>query len=322
LALAFSGERIAEGADWAEHPFRLLAGQIATELGFALVVAPLLFAIFEEWAARHHAKTAIGLLYGIRPEGWVFDRVEDYVLKQKFYRTGTSLHYHFSDLDGDHLLVTLTSRYTALNRCAKGKSLFPVGGRVEILPLHVEKVACAEPLGLTRLKIGGKDVDLGELERSYDEQQQVSNWKWKAQRKLAYTGSLAVEAVQKFVRHDHDSEVWTTKMPCDGLDVMLTWERGLWLRFDFSAVHPELSTLEPEKVRAGARRLRLKLSEKAFLAGHGVHFRWGRGDEGCPPHRSSARRSAVTRRRKRTRDPPKKAPVDKPAPPPPGPPPG
>ncbi|HYN46077.1 MAG TPA: hypothetical protein VES64_05255, partial [Allosphingosinicella sp.] len=59
-----------------------LAGLFASELGFACVIAALIFATLEEWAARHHAKTAIGLLYGVKPKGDVFDKIEEHVLKQ------------------------------------------------------------------------------------------------------------------------------------------------------------------------------------------------------------------------------------------------
>jgi hypothetical protein len=60
--LIFYAERDMGRGDGHPHPLVEFAHMFARELGFALLVAAVLFVLLEEWSARHHAKTAIGLL--------------------------------------------------------------------------------------------------------------------------------------------------------------------------------------------------------------------------------------------------------------------
>ncbi len=247
-------------------------GLLSSELGFAILIAVVVFWMIEEWSAQHHCKTAIGLLYGVRPTSSFFDKIEEYVLKQRFYRSNVVVCYAFEKQSGEDLLVRQSIRYRVVNVCTKDDiSEFPLKWRVDIKPLQTGNTEWDAQLGLHELRINGKEVPVDEIERVDEPETRGQLYELKKPLPLEYLGKADVEAVHYVVKHDHDTGVWSSTIPSTDIELCLTWESPVRdLIFAVSAMHPELSTLVPEQ-SPRSRTVKLK---QPFLKGHGVHFRW------------------------------------------------
>jgi hypothetical protein len=286
----FAGALLIIGGHWwaptGANEASFLRGALGTglyELGFAVLVAAILFVIFEQWSARQHTKTAIGLLYGVRPEGEFFDKIEDYVLMQRFYRTELVVTYDFQKCEGEMLLVRQSASYWVRNISSRyPKAEFPLGGRVDLRPLHgpiafgeailgVEKVT-VETFSHERELLGKKEYGRVELNPEVDEKQ-VQTWSLSKKPKLDRGQELRIEAVQYAVKHNHDAEVWATGFPCEGVELRVCGSEAAALEFKFSAMHPEHDTLPEKEDEANGARF-VKLENVPFLKGHGIHVMW------------------------------------------------
>ena len=274
------GEWLIEAAREAHSHLGERAGEFMTELGFAFLIAAVLFVLIEEWSARHHAKTAIGLLYGVRPQGWFFHKIEEYVLRQKFYRSHVRVTYAFKEQEGENILVHQSISYTAINRCAEDDTAkVPVTGRVDLKSLHVGPTKWDSRLGIRTLVVGKDSIPLEKLKRKKDPQERTQTWVYeepanlpaRGKLELAYNGTVAIEAMHHVVKHNHDAAVWSSAIPCDGVELCVTWEAPMRLKFMFNATHPEIGDIEPQR---GERQLTVLLENVAFLKGHGIHFWW------------------------------------------------
>lgn len=270
VLLVFIGHRLT--VDGEEHAGSLwdVTGLLSSELGYAFIVAPLLFVFFEQWAARHHCKSAIGLLYGVRPEGPMFDKIEEYVLKQKFYRTKVVVTYAFEECIDEAVRVCVSIRYSVKNVCSNYREAdFPLKGRVEMKPLHMTATPFDSNLGLMSLSLDGEAVP-GDRIKTCTEGDRVMKWEARDTPSIPYDHIRRVEASFCVVKHDHDSAVWSTTVPCDGVELHVRWAEGVKLKFVFSPTHPELDDIDP----APGDHCQVVRCDTPFLKGHGIHFQW------------------------------------------------
>ncbi|HEV2815797.1 MAG TPA: hypothetical protein VGW40_01040 [Allosphingosinicella sp.] len=260
-----------------------LAGLFASELGFAFLIAAIIFVVLEEWAAREHSKTVLGYLYGVHPSGTFFDKLEDYVLKQKFYRGKTIVRYEFKEQVGEHILVELRISYVVTNVSRKNDTEeFVLTGEVNTKPLHTGPTQWDQALGVATIKVRGDEVPRRTLKIVDDRARRCQSYEAKPI-DLAYDESVTVEVTHFLVKHDHDSVVWHSSIPCTGVELQLKWP-GLALEFAARAVHPDSAATEERK---GANSLTVSL-DRPFLLDHGFHFWWSpeAGEEGAiaPEH--------------------------------------
>ena len=248
-----------------------LVGLFVSELGFACLIAAIIFAMIEEWAAREHCKTAIGHLYGVRPAGRFFKKIEEYVLKQPYYRGKVIVEYFFEKQEGEHILVRYSAKYDVTNICTNDdvKELV-VGGRLAKKPLHTGITAWDAQLGVVQVTIDGQEFSGDSLAVSDDEAKRTQSYHVKEKKALAFSESAQVEAVHYLVKHDHDAAAWTTSAPARKVELRLRWDPAMRIKFAAEAIHPEADELKEEK---GENSLTLKLDEP-FLQGHGFHFWW------------------------------------------------
>lgn len=245
-----------------------LLGLFSSELGFACLISAIIFAIMEEWAAREHGKTAIGHLYGVRPVGHFFEKIEKHVLKQRFYRDITIVTYAFEQKEGENLLVRYHVEYIVRNMCTDDEDdYFLPRGSLTKTPLHTEATGWDGMLGVHEVKLDGAPIA---ITRTDDASTRNQSYQADKRKRLARGQTAKVEATHYLIKHDHDSAVWTTSMPSRRAELHLLWEDGMDLEFVADPIHPEPGQLGWER---DVNRLVLKVDEP-FLIGHGFHFWW------------------------------------------------
>jgi hypothetical protein len=148
LVLILAGVVLLERYHASDSMAAKLIGLFASELGFAFVIAAIIFAMIEEWSAREHCKTAIGHLYGVRPVGHFFKKIEDYVLKQQYYRGRVIVEYYFKEQIGEDILVKYSVEYEVTNVCTKDDVPgLRIAGGMSKKPLHTGATRLGRPAG-------------------------------------------------------------------------------------------------------------------------------------------------------------------------------
>jgi hypothetical protein len=170
------------------------------------------------------------------------------VLRQGFYRSKVVVTYAFEKQSGENILVRQSVHFTVRNVCAKDDFAdFPLKGRVDLKPLHTAATEWDAQLGLIRLTAGGEDVPLDRIRRETDPDTRAYSWEALEKRAIGYQKTLEVFAEHKVVKHDHDAAVWSSTIPSTDIELCVTWEEPIRLRFAFSAMHPEFGTLTPKR---------------------------------------------------------------------------
>lgn len=250
-----------------------LIGLFLSELGFAFLIAVIVFVILEEWAAREHGKTVIGYLYGIHPAGTFFKKIESYVLEQPFYRGETKVDYYFKDEDktNESLLIEYTIEYKVTNKCRiNDHEDFFIRGDFNVKPLHSRSTHWDDELGIIAVEVNGEPQDLSILDIKPDSTRNSQSYIAKEPLSLVYNGSATIKLTHLLVKHDHDSDVWHGSIPSTGVEVKLRWNPVIRLRFAKEAIHPDAKDLTETP---GQNELAIRLKQP-FLVNHGIHFWW------------------------------------------------
>jgi len=271
LALILIGVILLERYHASESITAKLIGLFASELGFACLIAAIIFAMIEEWSAREHCKTAIGHIYGVHPAGRFFRKIEDYVLKQAYYRGKVIVEYFFEKQAGEEILVRYSTEYDVTNICTEDDvEEFIVRGRLATKPLHTGATEWDDLLGVVSVTVDGKEHERDGLTISNDEDRRTQSYSVTEKNPLTFGKSAQVKAVHYLIKHDHDAAAWTTSAPARRVELRLKWNPAMRIKFAAEAIHPEAGELKEEK---GENSLTLKLNAP-FLKGHGFHFWW------------------------------------------------
>lgn len=266
-------------------------GMFVSELGFAFLIAVILFGAFEEWAALGHKKSAIAHIYGMKPSGEIFDMIEEHVLEQRFYRSCLVVTYAFKTQVGEDIVVEQSTSYEVKNVCSRyDVSELELKGRLDLKPLHTGATDWDDDLGLKSLKVRrkprpGEEVDpdfdgtvpAADIDLQTDDAARTLTYALRKNLELDFEDVFEIEAVHNVVKHNHDSAAWTATIPSADVEFRVTWDKPIRLKFAFSATHPKLGNLTPEEEPGSCV---IKLGEP-FLKGHGIHFRWS-PDESAP----------------------------------------
>lgn len=271
LVLILVGVILLERYHASESMTAKLVGLFASELGFAFVIAAIIFAMIEEWSAREHCKTAIGHLYGVRPVGHFFKKIEDYVLKQQYYRGKVVVEYDFQEQIGEDILVKYSVEYDVTNVCTKDDLPgLSIAGGLSKKPLHTGATAWDSRLGVESVRIDDVELSKDELTIADDDDRRTQSYRVKQRRMLNFKESARIETSHFLVKHDHDATAWCASVPSLCAELRLKWSPGIRLKFAADAIHPESEKLREQK---GANCLTVTLDEP-FLIGHGFHFWW------------------------------------------------
>lgn len=248
-----------------------LAGLFISELGFAFLIAAIIFAMIEEWSAREHCKTAIGHLYGVRPVGHFFKKIEEYVLEQHYYRSKVIVEYDFQKKIGEHILVCYSVQYEVFNKCTHDdvEGLAITGG-LSKRPLHVGPTEWDNMLGVHRVVVDGVELSRDDLVIEDDDEKRTQSYRVKERKDLAFNASATIETSHFMIKHDHDATAWAATVPSLCAELRLKWSPEIALKFVAEAIHPESQRLSRD---TAPNSLILTLDEP-FLIGHGFHFWW------------------------------------------------
>lgn len=284
LVMIAVGAVLLERYHSSDSMFAKLAGLFVSELGFACLISAIIFAVMEEWSAREHGKTAIGHLYGVRPVGYFFSKIERHVLKQAFYRDKVIVTYAFEEKKGEALLVRCHVEYVVTNMCTHDdEDGFLVRGGVTTKPLlHIGPTDWEDMLGVREVKVDGHPIAVKTVE---DPVKRTQTYQAVEKTRLTFGKSVRVEATHYLVKHDHDTAVWSTALPSRRVKLVLEWRPELDLNVVADVIHPDAGQPEP---RHGPNSLTLAVDEP-FLIGHGFHFWWSpKGTQGAAPTSAEA----------------------------------
>ncbi|HEX8364057.1 MAG TPA: hypothetical protein VF603_02100 [Allosphingosinicella sp.] len=247
-----------------------LPGLFLSELAFALIIAVMIFVVLEEEAAREHSKSVLGYLYRVSPRGKFFKKIQDHVLKKKFYRDKTVVTYRFLERHADWYLISYTLEYTVSNVSEdEEEDEFLLTGSVEMKPIHgAPSVWDDHPLGLSSIEINDDEVAAEKIRvvQGRTDRCQDYHLTWP----LPIRKSLRIKTVHHLVKHDHDSEIWVSTLPALSVELRVEWSEGLHLEVNADPIHPEPAAMKVINKRNG---LRVVLNEP-FLVHHGIHFSW------------------------------------------------
>lgn len=242
-----------------------------SELGFAFLIAVILFIILEERAGREHSKTVLGYLYNIDPGDKYFKKIVEYVIKKPFFRIGTTVTYEVKDKDGESLLFEYTIEYRVKNVSRETKP-FQVRGIIDKKPIHKSSDLWNDDLGVTLVACGDESAARGNPALKIEQGRKESHCETYIMDPVAIEPGheRAVKAVHRLVKHDHDSEVWQSSIPSSGVKFELLWSEEVQIVCAIEAIHPEAEKWKPTELDKG-RRL---IIDAPLLANHGVHFWW------------------------------------------------
>jgi hypothetical protein len=252
--------------------YKLLA-VFATELGFACLIAAIIYIVFEERMKRDEAKGIAAFLYGIETDNNYFRLIEDYIIRCPFFRTDTMLTYKFLKRSGEDLLIEYVIDYTVKN-VSKVRKDFKVLGEVDEWPLYSNPHA-GWRLGVTSVTVT-RNGFASDPKMSYSEKPnfpQTKRFESEALR-LKSRETAAVRVQHMIQKHDHDMDIWQAVMPCSGVKMRVEWPKEWPLRFGFEAFHPDADRLDHSKDSdEDICWLELSLDEP-FMARHGLRLWW------------------------------------------------
>lgn len=253
-----------------------LGGLFATELGFALLIAAIIFVVLEEEATREHSRSVVGYLYNVDPDGRFFRKIEEYILKRTAYRGKTVVTYDFLEKHGEAVLIEYTVEYTVKNVSRECQN-FEVSGSVDKKPIQAGPAPWDDRLGVDRVEIDYDEVkkeDITVTKGTSSDHCQL----YKVRPIRLEPGKEArVKAVHFLEKHDHDSEVWQSSIPCESAELRLTWSEAFGLKVATEAIHPEPGAL---KKVLSSNSLKATLCEP-LMAHHGIHFWWSSAPAGA-----------------------------------------
>jgi len=273
IALVTAGFLLASIYDETHKLVTKLISVGATELGFAFLIAAIVYKLFEETVKRDEAKGVAAFLYGIETDSEYFRMIEDYIIRCPFYRFDTLITYKFVDKHGEAYLIDYCIEYKVKN-VSKVRKKFKITGEVETKPIHHAgtpgwKVGTVEAVVIqnetaTRPPLPLVDAVSSPHTKAFSSQ----DFTLKAREAIHVTISHKIE------KHDHDADFWQAVMPCSGVKLRIEWPERWALRFAEEAFHPEADSLQREQGKDGTTCWREMTLDQPFMARHGLRFWW------------------------------------------------
>jgi hypothetical protein len=255
-----------------------IVGVALSELGLALLIAAVVSLLFEESAKRDSAKSIIAFLYGIDTEKNYFKMIEDYIVRCPFYREGTKVIYRFVELHQESYLIEYEIEYCVKNVSQIDK-LFAIEGEVQTQSIYVKNVGSWK-LGVNKIEF---TWNYG-LPKAYTEPIRFKTGKGSSSPYsqtfksdsivLPPKCGVHVRIVHSIAKHDHDSDVWQSAIPCSGVTLRLEWQKRWGLTFAHEAIHPDSEFMKPEPGEEGTTCWKELTLNRPFMVRHGIHFSW------------------------------------------------
>jgi hypothetical protein len=245
----------------------------SSELGFTLLIAVVIYIVFEERVKRDEAKGIAAFLYGIETDSSYFRMIEDYIIRCPFYRTGTAITYRFLERHGESYLIDYTIEYYVRN-VSKVRQKFRIRGEVDERPIY-SSVVDKWTLGVIAAEIKRRNEVINpELTSSAAKSSSNTIRFESGDFVLKSREQIHVRIEHRIQKHDHDMDIWQAVMPCSGVSLRLDWPTEWPLRFAHEAFHPDADNLVPSDGVENDRSWKLLSLQEPFMARHGLRFWW------------------------------------------------
>lgn len=280
-ALVFLGFWLANQYD-KKHDLTLkLLSVGATELGFACLIAAIIYVVFEERVKRDEAKGIAAFLYGIETENTYFKMIEDYIIRCPFYRRGTEITYRFIKKEGEAYLIDFVVEYVVRN-VSKVRQKFHVKGAVDTQSLYCEPHPEWE-LGVAAVTVE-KDEETFSPALSFSAARSSPHTQVFTSDPILLRprDKARVKIEQLICKHDHGEDFWQAVMPCSGVKLRLEWPSAWGLQFAHEAFHPNADDLVETEGHDGKTSWKELDLQEPFMVRHGLHFSWRSGVAAAP----------------------------------------
>lgn len=260
-----------------EHDLTLkLLSVGATELGFAGLIAAIIYVVFEERVKRDEAKGIAAFLYGIETDSTYFKMIEDYIIRCPFYRRDTVIIYRFVKKEGESYLIDFVVEYRVIN-VSKVRQKFRVTGSVDTQSIYCEPHA-EWKLGVTGLSVKkDKQTFSPELDFSSTRSSPHTQVFTSEPILLRPRDSARVKIEQQICKHDHGEDFWQAAIPCSGVKLRLEWPTAWGLQFTHEAFHPNAEDLVERTGSDGVTSWKELDLQEPFMVRHGLQFSWRSG---------------------------------------------
>lgn len=221
-----------------------LTGALISELGFAFFIAYVLGITLEiQSRLEHDRKIGRGILsyiYGIDLDNRMFFHTENHIFKSPFYRKEATVEYDFFAKEGDRVLIKQSFSYLVQNISQKKldyaiKSLVERPDKESLRHL----LGKDEDYGLNRLYVDGKKKKHNDVIRARKEGEDTDEFLSSSFVIPLEPGqSVRVKTINITEKYIIDTELWRSLRPCDGITLVVRWDRSFNLDFFADSVHP------------------------------------------------------------------------------------
>lgn len=276
IALVAVGFWLADRYDKSHDLTLKLLSVGATELGFAGLIAAIIYIVFEERVKRDEAKGIAAFLYGIETDSTYFKMIEDYIIRIPFYRYDTVITYRFVEKEEEAYLIEFIVEYLVRN-VSKVRQKFHVKGSVDTQSIYCQPHS--------DWKLGVLDVSVEKDEKKTNPPLSFSQAPSSPHTQVFTSEPVVlqprekarVKIEQQICKHDHGEDFWQAVIPCSGVRLRLEWPSAWGLQFTHEAFHPNAEDLVERTGREGDTSWKELDLQEPFMVRHGFQFSWKSG---------------------------------------------